>query len=78
MKKFLLSLATAFSFPSSKIFGWGKKKEGKFLPCLQKNLLENPHIFPTNTSSKNGSWNVFVPAAIPYLLDASRCFKMKS
>jgi hypothetical protein len=21
------------------------------LPCLQKNLLENPHIFPTNTSS---------------------------
>ena len=28
-----------------------RKYACKFLPCLQKNLLENPHIFPTNTSS---------------------------
>ena len=30
-----------------------RKYACKFLPCLQKNLLENPHIFPTNTSSEN-------------------------
>ena len=29
-----------------------RKYACKFLPCLQKNLLENPHIFPMNTSSK--------------------------
>ena len=29
-----------------------RKYACKFLPCLQKNLLENPHIFPTNTSSQ--------------------------
>ena len=28
-----------------------RKYACKFLPCLQKNLLENPHIFPMNTSS---------------------------
>ena len=29
-----------------------RKYACKFLPCLQKNLLENPHIFPMNTSSQ--------------------------
>ena len=29
-----------------------RKYACKFLPCLQKNLLENPHIFPMNTSSE--------------------------
>ena len=29
-----------------------RKYACKFLPCLQKKLLENPHIFPMNTSSE--------------------------
>ena len=32
-----------------------RKYACKFLPCLQKNLLENPHIFPMNTSSDPGT-----------------------
>ena len=34
-----------------------RKYACKFLPCLQKNLLENPHIFPMNTSSKSFSYD---------------------
>ena len=43
-----------------------RKYACKFLPCLQKNLLENPHIFPMNTSSEN------YPSAVSSVIIATK------
>ena len=54
-----------------------RKYACKFLPCLQKNLLENPHIFPMNTSSYSISKRFLMSAIVAFLVIQERFLNFK-